>query len=687
MSHVCRRLRTRLSVLGVWGLGLSIACDGVDGKAGRDGADGAAGVAGEAGPPGTDGADGADGADGTDGRNADDIDQDGDGLPVTRDCDDSDPTLGERVVLYLDYDGDGFGTPHVAQSVCEIPAGWVEDTSDCDDLDASVNPDGQEVCNGGTDDDCDGLADAADDSLDLSTGTVFFVDGDGDGHGDAEQLACALEAGLVEADGDCDDTDADVHPDAEEVCDDGIDQNCNGVADGCEWAAALDTDDADVELEGESSSDRFGTALAAADVDGDGYDDLLVGAPNTDDNGSGAGAVYALRGATSAASWSDADAVRMDGPAASAAAGSAVSRLGDLDGDGTDETGFSATGEDQAYLVYGGPSAWATAGDADTLAVTLTTDAVVSLFGRELAAGGDVDADGFDDLLVSDEGGASADGVVYLLLGSTTAWSSPTTVSDIAHATFSTDSTGDELGERGTLGHGDYDGDGLADLVLGEPGHDAAGNNYGRVYVFYGSSSVSGAVDVADADTIVDASDADDNQFLGDSVADLGDVDGDGSDDLGLGAIAFDDSDTQNAGSIYVYLGDGTGFDAALGVTDASAQVMGEAEKDYLGSSLAVRADVDGDGVFDIVAGARGYADAASTGGHFVYYGGTHVDGSTWDLSDADITLQGTSALEGLGEELVAGDFDADGYTDLAVGAAGHRSYRGGVFVFFGTGL
>ena len=152
---------------------------------------------------------------------------------IDNDCDaavdDEDSSLDTSTgsTWYADVDGDGFGDPAVSTEACEQPSGYLEDATDCDDTDAAVNPDATELCNG-VDDDCDGTVDEPD-AADAST---WYDDADGDGYGDASAstTACDQPTGTVEDDSDCDDTDADVNPDAVELCD-GIDNDCDGTAD------------------------------------------------------------------------------------------------------------------------------------------------------------------------------------------------------------------------------------------------------------------------------------------------------------------------------------------------------------------------------------------------------------------------------------------------------------------------
>ncbi len=155
------------------------------------------------------------------------LDEDGDGVGYAQDCDDSDATVGAPGLLYLDADGDGFGSQ--AAEVCPGLAGWVDQDGDCADQDATVYPGAPERCNG-LDDDCDGLVDQDDDDLLLSDLDWYFVDADGDGWGAEAAQACAPTDGYSDREGDCDDGAASVHPEAPERCGNGIDDDCSGDA-------------------------------------------------------------------------------------------------------------------------------------------------------------------------------------------------------------------------------------------------------------------------------------------------------------------------------------------------------------------------------------------------------------------------------------------------------------------------
>ncbi|MCP4808208.1 MAG: hypothetical protein GY884_22920 [Proteobacteria bacterium] len=153
----------------------------------------------------------------------------------------------EELTWYVDADGDGVGGSDTLEA-CEAPNGAVDVGGDCDDTNADVFPAASEVCNG-IDDDCDGLLDDDDDSLDTTTLSTFYSDGDGAGFGDAAVPveACAEGDGIVADDTDCDDTQQYVFPGADEVCN-GVDDDCDvdvdeEALDATTWYADSDSDD------------------------------------------------------------------------------------------------------------------------------------------------------------------------------------------------------------------------------------------------------------------------------------------------------------------------------------------------------------------------------------------------------------------------------------------------------------
>ncbi len=150
---------------------------------------------------------------------------------------------------YADTDGDGYGDPASSPvTQCEQPSGQVEDATDCDDSDEDIHPGADEYCDG-VDSDCDGITDE-DDAIDA---TLWYQDADADGFGDpdAGTFACTQPSGFGADSSDCDDSDEDIHPGADEYCD-GVDSDCDGTTD---------------------EDDAIGAPTWYADGDGDGFGD------------------------------------------------------------------------------------------------------------------------------------------------------------------------------------------------------------------------------------------------------------------------------------------------------------------------------------------------------------------------------------------------------------------------------
>ena len=153
----------------------------------------------------------------------DEIDNDCDGL-----IDDDDTSLVSPTTWYADIDNDGYGDPLGSTQVsCEQPSGFVSDNTDCDDLESAANPGTAETCDG-IDNDCDGSVD----EYGAAGSPTWYYDSDNDGYGDPSRTVtlCDAPSGYVADGTDCDDSDTDVNPGADEACD-GIDNDCDGLID------------------------------------------------------------------------------------------------------------------------------------------------------------------------------------------------------------------------------------------------------------------------------------------------------------------------------------------------------------------------------------------------------------------------------------------------------------------------
>jgi hypothetical protein len=207
---------------------------------------------------------------------------------VDNDCDGStDEESIDGLDWYEDRDGDGYGEENAHSKACVRPAGFVADSTDCNDAVAAIHPDADEFCNE-ADQDCDGGNYDAD-SLDA---LLFFLDTDGDGFGIEEQRirACSRPVGYSDqAEMDCNDADASIHPMQEEICN-GTDDNCDGLTDGPDSVdIILQHPDMDGDLDGDPmfpvesctplqgyvenamDCDDSDPLQNSGDVDGDGY--------------------------------------------------------------------------------------------------------------------------------------------------------------------------------------------------------------------------------------------------------------------------------------------------------------------------------------------------------------------------------------------------------------------------------
>ena len=390
---------------------------------------------------------------------------------------------------------------------------------------------------------------------------------------------------------------------------------------------------------GESALDTFGSSVSGAgDVNGDGYDDIIAGAETNNAGGANAGRAYVFYGGPGADLAAD---LILTGEAASDRFGASVAGAGDLNGDGYDDVVVGAYGNDaggtdagRAYVYLGG----ATADSAPDF--VLTGEATSDLFGVSVATAGDVNGDGYDDVIVgahhSDAGGNDA-GRAYVYFGGPGADS-------VADLVLTGEAAGDGLG-RSVATAGDVDGDGYDDVIVGANLSDAGGPDAGRAYVYLGGP---GADAVAD---LVLTGEAEGDNF-GISVSGAGDIDGDGHDDVIVGAYVNAAGGTW-AGRAYVY----HGGPAADSVADL---VLTGETGDLLGISVAGAGDLGGDGYDDLIVGAWGNG----AGRAYVYLGGPGAD------SDAAIRLTGEADGDGFGRSVCgAGDVDNDGHDDIIVGA------------------
>jgi len=596
---------------------------------------------------------------------------------IDNDCSgDADSDATDRSTWFADSDGDGFGDASSSILSCDAPSGFLADATDCDDGAAAVSPAGTEVCDG-IDNDCSGDIDV--DAVDAAT---FYADSDADGYGDVSATATGCEApsGYLTDASDCDDDAVDVNPGVTEVCSDGVDNDCDGGANGCFLEGDYDLGVVDVKMTGVAAYDYTGRSVACAgDLDGDGYDDIVVGAHKYNDAtvGGDSGAAHILYGPVSLGSMSLADAdARLIGEVASDLAGYAVNGAGDVDGDGFDDVLVGSYAHDGAGSNAG--ATWLVNGPITGEVGLASADAIINGtnagdgFGVAVNSAGDLNGDGYDDLIMGAYGYQSSKGATYVFFGPVTGEFK----SDTADAGFVGSNASDSLGWS-VAPAGDLDGDGYDDIVIGS--NQGGADDAGEVYVYYGDAAGS----FSDYAFITGVSSAD---YAGQDVRGAGDLNGDGYDDIVIGAYG-EDSQGGGAGATYVLYGPVVGdVDLSAG---ADAVIYGEVGGDTSGYSVAGVGDVNGDGWDDLMIGAYNNDQGGSNAGAaYLVYG--PVEGE-FDLTEADVRFTGESNGDSAGRYVsAAGDVNADGYADMLVGAqydddAGTDA--GAAYLIYGRGL
>lgn len=576
------------------------------------------------------------------------LDADGDGWPIPDDCDDAavevhpgaveacnaadddcdgrvdedDPDL--LVSWYRDRDGDGWGDPEAGRAArrCEAPPGRVSVGLDCDDGDPARSPGAVEVCNG-EDDDCDGHIDDADDSTDPASMLPYYADPDVDGYGAGPPAgyACQHAEGSSPNDDDCDNTTSAVHPGAPEICNDGVDNDCdpaeNGcghavieaVGDGSEWAAV--------------SLDEAGrlTAVAggAGDLGADGIQDLVVVTSlNT---------LVRVRGGTrepvaelllAGPRWTPKRAAVLVHP--------------DWTGDGRPDLVVSFP----AHAVHGDIILWDAGSEspADWEARIWTGLDSAPWVGVGLRAG-DVDGDGLAELVIGTglpqlwvvPGGTTVSGPLYEIA----AWTERGT------------------GETRSAEVADVDGDGATDLWL------AAAEKAGELRGWW-SRELAPATSLGDPDVVAPA--AGSSSEFGTGLA-AGDLDGDGHAELWA-----TDPGQGVAGRLQAYDG-ATLF--AHGTLEPRVTLLptdgdGAALVEEFGRELRWLGDADLDGAPELLVASFGLGRLSSEVAVW-----EAPSSGTWTLADVEGRLTGTP--NDFEDWLVEapGDFDGDGRADLVL--------------------
>lgn len=403
----------------------------------------------------------------------------------------------------------------------------------------------------------------------------------------------------------------------------------------------------------DSDSGMGNSVACAGDVNGDNFSDIIVGAPKFSDGQNLEGAAFIYQGSLSGIN--DVAVSTIQGNQASANMGFSVASAGDVNGDGYSDVFVGAytydngdVDEGNAFVYHGSAASSATA-----FKITKEINKADASFGYSVASAGDVNGDGFSDVIVGaphfDQGEVD-EGAVFVFHGSVTGLLLP-------GGSFEGNQDGAQMGFSVSCA-GDMNGDGFSDVIVGAPGYSSGEAKEGVAFVFKGDAS---GVSFGWWQLILDADQADAGYAY--SVAGTSDVNGDGYSDVIVGAPLYD-HDQADEGAAFIYYGSSQGINATPNDPITYDQTLA-----FLGYAVNGAGDINGDGYSDVIVSAPLYTQTQTEEGIvFVYYGSP--TGINYNTSQSFV---GNQLQANLGSAVGgAGDVNGDGFGDIVIGAAGY---------------